>query len=95
MRGSVGGSGFGKPSQGAASPAGSIVRVSRNDPFSRIAGGSESHRINMEFYVQASNLLNHSNLINFSGVQSSPFFGQATAALPARRVETGIRISFN
>jgi hypothetical protein len=49
----------------------------------------------MEFYVQASNLLNHSNLINFSGVQSSPFFGQATAALPARRVETGIRISFN
>jgi len=85
--------GFGKPSQGASSPAG-IVKVSRNDPFAGIVGGSESHRINLEFYMQASNLLNHSNLINFSGVQSSPFFGHATAALPGRRIESGIRISF-
>jgi hypothetical protein len=85
--------GFGKPSQGASSPPG-IVRVSRNDPFAGIAGSSELNRINIEFYAQASNLLNHSNLINFSGVQSSPFFGHATAALPARRIESGIRISF-
>jgi Carboxypeptidase regulatory-like domain len=86
--------GFGEPSSGSSSAAGQIVRVSRNDPFNGIAGGSESHRINVEFYAQASNLLNHSNLINFSGVQTSPFFGQATAAQPARRIESGIRISF-
>lgn len=86
--------GFGKSAQSASSPAGRVVKVSRNDPFGGIAGGSESNRINIEFYGQASNLLNHANLLNFSGVQSSPFFGRATAALPGRRVESGVRVSF-
>ena len=33
-------------------------------------------------------------LIGFSGVQTSPFFGQPTAAIPGRRIETGMRFSF-
>ena len=40
------------------------------------------------------NLFNNVNPIGFSGVQSSPFFGQPTAALPGRRMETGLRFSF-
>ncbi len=53
-----------------------------------------NQKYRMEFYAQAFNLLNHANLVNFSGVQTSPFFGQPTSALPGRRVETGVRFSF-
>jgi hypothetical protein len=48
----------------------------------------------LEFYAQAFNLLNHANLGAFSGVQTSPFFGQATSAQPARRMELGLRMNF-
>jgi hypothetical protein len=48
----------------------------------------------LQLYLQASNVLNHVNLTDFSGVQSSPFFGHATAALPGRRIEAGLRFSF-
>src|SRR5262245_31457254 len=56
--------------------------------------GMDDKRFRTEFYLQATNLLNHANLIGFSGVQTSPFFGQAIAALPGRRIETGMRFSF-
>jgi hypothetical protein len=56
--------------------------------------GSDRNRYRTEFYIQAFNLLNHSNLTNFSGVLTSPFFGMATAAQPARRIEAGFKISF-
>ena len=48
----------------------------------------------VNFYVQGNNLLNQTNYLAFSGVQTSPFFGKPTAAAPARRVELGIRFSF-
>jgi hypothetical protein len=51
-------------------------------------------RYKTEFYVQAANLLNNVNRVGFIGVQTSPFFGQAVAALPGRRIETGMRFSF-
>ncbi|HYY42811.1 MAG TPA: hypothetical protein VE775_08785, partial [Pyrinomonadaceae bacterium] len=56
--------------------------------------GGQSKRWNMEFYAQVSNVLNHTNRINFTGVLTSPFYGQAIAALPGRRIETGLRFSF-
>jgi hypothetical protein len=59
------------------------------------SGASETpKRFRTEFYIQAYNLLNHTNLASFSGVQTSPFFGQATSAMPGRRIETGLRFSF-
>lgn len=51
-------------------------------------------RYRTEFYLQATNAINHVNRTNFIGVQTSPFFGQAIAAMPGRRVETGMRFSF-
>ena len=57
-------------------------------------GGMNGKRWRTELYVQAYNLLNHTNPINFTGVQTSPFYGQATSALPARRIESGLRFSF-
>jgi hypothetical protein len=56
--------------------------------------GQRDKRFRTEFFLQATNLFNHANLIGFSGVQTSPFFGQAIAAMPGRRIETGMRFSF-
>lgn len=56
--------------------------------------GPNDRRFRLDLYAQVFNALNHSNLTNFVGVQTSPFFGRATAALPGRRVEAGMRFSF-
>ncbi len=42
------------------------------------------YRISLNLMVQ--NLTNHTNLSGFSGVLTSPYFGQPTIALPPRRV---------
>jgi hypothetical protein len=57
-------------------------------------GGAEDKRVRVELYVSAQNLLNHVNPIGFSGVMTSPFFGQPTAAMPGRRIDVGMRIGF-
>lgn len=91
---------FGKKpeSQGAGGPR---VRVIRGDSDSgSMLGmigsmpGADDKRFRTEFFLQATNVLNHANLTGFSGVQTSPFFGQAIAALPGRRIEMGMRFSF-
>jgi hypothetical protein len=51
-------------------------------------------RYGVELYVQSYNLLNHLNALNFSGVMTSPFFGQPTSAAPPRRIELGARLTF-
>jgi Carboxypeptidase regulatory-like domain len=56
--------------------------------------GPDDKRFRAQFFIQATNLFNHANLIGFSGVRTSPLFGQAVAALPGRRIETGMRFSF-
>ena len=57
-------------------------------------GGAENKRFRIEVFASASNLFNHVNPIGFSGVMSSPFFGQPTAAMPARRIDVGLRLGF-
>jgi hypothetical protein len=95
------GFGFGKlpEAQGASGPQVRILRGGQDSGEMLGALGSgppgaQTNRFRTEFFVQATNLFNHANLIAFSGVQTSPFFGQATAALPGRRIETGMRFSF-
>jgi carboxypeptidase family protein len=72
-----------------------MIRVGGGDgaaPPSISMGASKKYRL--EFYAQAFNLLNHTNLGAFSGVQTSPFFAQATSAQPPRRLEVGMRMNF-
>jgi Carboxypeptidase regulatory-like domain len=81
----------------AAGPRIQIVRVGPDDlpaggPMMNDGAGGQ--RVRVELFASASNLLNTTNPINFSGVQTSPFFGEPTAALPARRVELGVRFAF-
>jgi carboxypeptidase family protein len=72
-----------------------IVRGDAPDPLGGMGGlDSPNKRYGIEFFVQAYNLLNHVNAMSFSGVLTSPFFGQPTSAAPPRRVELGMRVSF-
>jgi len=48
----------------------------------------------LELVVDAFNVLNHPNLTNIVGEVSSPLFGKATAALPARTIQVALRFSF-
>jgi hypothetical protein len=57
-------------------------------------GGGGTKKYRLEFYLQAFNLLNHTNLGVFSGVMTSPFFGEATSAQMPRRMEVGMRFNF-
>jgi len=45
-----------------------------------------------EVYAQITNLFNTTNFIRYSGVMTSPLFGEPTAALPGRRMELGLRL---
>ncbi len=50
--------------------------------------------VRVEMYAQGSNVFNFVNPQSFSGVQTSPFFGQATSAAASRRFTFGVRASY-
>lgn len=81
---------------GPGTPTVRIVRA--GDDSGPIGGGMmmgpSDARVRLDVYIGVSNLFNHVNYVNFSGVQTSPFFAQPTAAQPGRRVEVGARIGF-
>jgi hypothetical protein len=51
-------------------------------------------RFRLELYASAQNVTNRRNYIGYSGVLSSPFFGQPTNVLNPRKVEIGARFMF-
>ena len=55
------------------------------------SGGADDKRWRIEIYVAATNILNHTNLTGYSGVMTSPFFGDPTSAGAARKIELGAR----
>jgi hypothetical protein len=57
-------------------------------------GGADDKRVRLELFVGGSNLLNVVNPIGYSGVMTSPFFMQPTAAMPARKIDVGVKIGF-
>ena len=87
---------FGPEQQPTGGPQVRMVRVGGGGdgaaPPNISMGGTKKYRF--ELYAQAFNLLNHANLGVFSGVQTSPFFGEATSAQPPRRMELGMRFNF-
>ncbi len=91
--------GFGKaPDPRAGGPNVRIIRGGSDSGQMLGAIGSmptmDGKRFHTEFFIQATNLFNHANPIGFSGVLTSPLFGQPIAAMPGRRIETGMRFSF-
>ena len=55
-------------------------------------GGNGRYRL--EFYAQVTNLFNYVNYNTFIGNQLSSFYGTATSAGPARRMELGFSLGF-
>jgi hypothetical protein len=49
---------------------------------------------NLEFDVDTFNVLNRTNLNDFVGIETSPFFGRANSALPARIIQLSFRYHF-
>ncbi|MFV0388870.1 MAG: hypothetical protein ACK5NT_08940 [Pyrinomonadaceae bacterium] len=72
------------------------------DGFSVVTGKTEGEpgvtdatkRFSLRFFANAQNVLNHTNLTNFVGVETSPFFGKATSAEQSRKSTFGIRFNF-
>jgi len=58
------------------------------------AGGASDRRFRLDFYVSAQNILNRTNYTSYSGVLTSPLFGQPTSAGTPRRIQLGARFSF-
>jgi hypothetical protein len=58
------------------------------------SGGADRKRWRFELFLAGTNLVNRTNLLGYSGVMTSVFFGQATSAMPGRRLEVGSRFYF-
>lgn len=57
-------------------------------------GGADTSRYRVELYASAQNVTNRRNYVGYSGVLTSPFFGQPTNVLNPRKVEIGVRFGF-
>jgi len=91
--------GFGERKQSAGGPGPQMIMIrggSAGDLLGGMpgGGGADSKRVRMEVFAGASNLLNVVNPIGYSGVMTSPFFLQPTAAMPARKIDIGLKIGF-
>ena len=57
-------------------------------------GGAADKRFRLELYLSGQNLLNRANYVGYSGVITSPFYGQPTNVMNPRRLQMGIRFGF-
>jgi hypothetical protein len=87
--------GFGGQVESSSPGGASVIRAGGgDDALGALSSRGVNKRWRAQTYIQVFNLFNHFNPSTYSGVETSPFFGQPTAALPGRRVEVGIRLSF-
>jgi hypothetical protein len=91
--------GFGEKPASAGTPGGQMVVMRMGGGAGDLlgalgGGGAENKRIRLEFFVSASNVFNNVNRVGYSGVMTSPFFGQPTTAGPARKLDVGMKIGF-
>jgi hypothetical protein len=73
---------------GPGGPGGGAPGAGGGNPF----GGNQ--RFSAELFIQANNLLNRVNYLNFVGNLQSPFFGTATSSAQPRRIEVGLNFRF-
>lgn len=72
-----------------------LVRATSDGAVSMMGGGgTPDHKYRVDLFVSAQNLLNSVNPIGYSGVMTSPYFGQPTGAMPSRRIDLGVRFGF-
>ena len=86
--------GFGPARGGGSGGAQVIVAGGGGGGMPAGAGASTDRRFRVEIYAAAQNVANRRNFIGYSGVLTSPFFGQPTDVLNPRKVELGVRFGF-
>jgi hypothetical protein len=87
--------GFGARPQATQGPGGVMIVMGGGGGITGGFGpGAANKRFQLQFYAAAQNLTNRRNYIGYSGVVTSPFFGQATNVLNPRKIELGIRFGF-
>ncbi len=90
--------GFGKETAKSGKPAKeNKARSGKARPGKGGGGGksaAESSRYGLTLSAQITNLFNRVNFGQYSGVLTSPFFGRANSAQPARQIELSLRFSF-
>ncbi len=79
--------GFGQRAgaDGAGGPQIVMIRPGGDTPMGGFSGGAEDKRWRVELYVAGTNILNRTNFLGYSGVMTSPFFGEPTSAGSARK----------
>ena len=82
---------FGKPTTG---PGGIGIRSEGGAMTVTQNAGTTAGRYRLSFNASIQNITNHVNLIGFSGVLTSPKFGQPTAFSGTRKVDFGMNLSF-
>ena len=90
--------GFGQRPQ-STGPQGQMIMIRAGGGAGDLLGampgsGADNKRIRLELFIAASNVFNTVNPMGYSGVMTSPFFGVATAAGPARKIDLGMKIGF-
>ena len=78
----------------SAGPQGVMIAMGGGGVQSGFSGGANDARYRIELYASGQNITNHRNLIGYSGVLTSPFYGQPTNVLNPRKVELGVRVGF-
>ena len=90
--------GFGEKPPSTAPGGGQMIMIraggGAGDLLGAMSGGAEDKRIRLELFISASNLFNTVNPMGYSGVMTSPFFAQPTAAGPARKIDVGMKVGF-
>jgi hypothetical protein len=89
--------GIGRNSARGAPHVSVTLRFGYTIPFGRATlGDAFDHlpRYRVQWFLEAQNLSNHANYAGYSGVLTSPFFGQPTTVGSPRKVDAGINVNF-
>lgn len=79
---------------GGGGPQAVIINAGGGGMPGGFPGGPADRRYRVEFYASVQNVTNHNNYIGYSGVVTSPFFGEPTNVLNPRKTELGVRFAF-
>jgi hypothetical protein len=82
----------GVPRNSLRGPGSATLNLRLSKEFQLGPGNGDGPTVELD--LDAFNVLNHVNLSNFVGNQSSPFFGQPTSARSARRMQASIQLEF-
>ena len=77
-----------------SNPGGITGIMMRNGEVTVMTGGNAPPRYRLGIQVNVQNLTNHANYTGYSGVMTSPFFGQATNVMGTRKVDISLNFSF-